>query len=240
MSQIGRSGSVKVVVSAKKVRALEVLGRLSTLYPSVACALHFESVFQLLVATILSAQCTDVRVNKVTPGLFRRLPSVVDFAESTIEVIQHEIRSINFFRNKARHIYAAARMIVDEFGGEVPRTMPEMLRLPGVARKTANVVLSVGYGILDGIVVDTHVRRLATLLGLTREDDPVKIERELLPLIPKSERDHLSLLLIQHGREVCIARRPRCESCVLSTICPSSKSRKPEGKNSSTNRQKVR
>lgn len=232
---------MKVVVSAKKVRALEVLGRLSTLYPSVACALHFESVFQLLVATILSAQCTDVRVNMVTPGLFRKMPSAVDFARSTAEEIQHEIRSINFFRNKARHIHGAAQMIVEEFGGEVPRTMEEMLRLPGVARKTANVVLAVGYGILDGVVVDTHVRRLSTLLGLTHEDDPVKIERELLPLIPKSERDRFSLLLIQHGREVCIARRPKCGLCVLSEICPSSSaSNQVEKSELSTKRQKVR
>ncbi len=198
-----------------------VLERLADEYPDVKCALFFETPFQLLVATILSAQCTDVRVNMVTPGLFAALPDAVAFSKASVASIAVRIKSINFFRNKAKHIRAAARMIMEEFGGEVPRTMEELVRLPGVARKTANVVLGVGYGIQEGVVVDTHVRRLSLRLGLTREEHPVKIEKDLVKIIPREMWETFSLLLIQHGRKVCIARRPLCGDCVLSDICPS-------------------
>lgn len=202
-------------------KVTQVLKRLSLLYPDVRCALFYETPFQLLVATILSAQCTDKRVNMVTPGLFQALPDAEAFSRASVTVIARHIRSINFFRNKARHIHGAAKMIVEEFGSEVPRTMAEILRLPGVARKTANVVLGVSYGILEGVVVDTHVRRLSLLLGLTKEDTPVKIEKDLMASVPRAEWDRFSLLLIQHGRTVCIARRPRCNECVLASLCPS-------------------
>ncbi|MFA7277524.1 MAG: endonuclease III [Candidatus Gracilibacteria bacterium] len=220
----------KAVVTRKSNRKLGggsafvnvVLKRLLKIYPDVHCALHYETVFQLLVATILSAQCTDVRVNMVTPKLFEVLPDARAFAHAKLSVIQGRIKSINFFRNKAKHIQGAAMMILKDFGGEVPRTMEEIMTLPGVARKTANVVLGVGYGILDGVCVDTHVRRLSLLLGLTKHQDPEKIEQDLMKSTPRSEWNRFSLLLIQHGRQVCIARRPQCGSCVLSDICPSS------------------
>ena len=206
---------------AQGANALVVLRRLLKAYPDVECALFFTTPFQLLVATILSAQCTDKRVNMVTPGLFKALPDARAFAGSTVAVIQEHIKSINFFRNKAKHLHAAAVMIMEEFDGDVPRTMPEILRLPGVARKTANVVLGVGYGIMEGVVVDTHVRRLSLRLGITKHKDPLKIEKDLVKVVPKKEWERFSLLLIQHGRQICIARKPLCESCILNNICPS-------------------
>lgn len=207
--------------AARRRQAQTVLARLLKVYPNVKCALHFQTTFQLLVATILSAQCTDIRVNMVTPALFQAFPDARAFARASIQDIQDHIKSINFFRNKAKNIHAAATMIVEEFRGEVPRTMSEMLKLPGVARKTANVVLGVGYGIMEGVVVDTHVRRLSLRLGLTTHHDPKHIEKDLVEEIPQPEWDRFSLLLIQHGRQICIARKPLCESCVLNDICPS-------------------
>lgn len=201
--------------------AVVVLDRLSDVYPNVKCALFFTTPFQLLVATILSAQCTDKRVNMVTPALFAVLPDARAFAATSVAVIQEHIKSINFFRNKAKFLHGAATMIMKEFGGDVPRTMPEILRLPGVARKTANVVLGVGYGVLEGVVVDTHVRRLSLRLGLTKHQNPLNIEKDLVKAVPQPEWDRFSLLLIQHGRQICIARKPLCESCVLNDICPS-------------------
>ncbi len=208
-------------VKKKPASGPVVLDCLAREYPDVKCALFFGTPFQLLVATILSAQCTDVRVNMVTPGLFKALPDARAFSRTSVESIAQRIKSINFFRNKAKHIRAAACMIMEEFGGEVPRTMLELVRLPGVARKTANVVLGVGHGVQEGVVVDTHVRRLSQRLGLTREENPVKIERDLMKIIPRESWETFSLLLITHGRKICVARRPLCESCALNDICPS-------------------
>ncbi len=208
-------------VMKKPARGLVVLERLAQEYPDVTCALFFETPFQLLVATILSAQCTDVRVNKVTPGLFAVLPDAAAFSRASVASIARRISSVNFFRNKAKHIALAARMIMEEFGGEVPRTMEQLVRLPGVARKTANVVLGVGFGVQEGVVVDTHVRRLSQRLGLTRENDPVKIERDLVKIVPQKMWETFSLLLISHGRKICVARKPLCEHCVLRSVCPS-------------------
>lgn len=217
----GRPQAYARVVNEKPAAAAVVLKRLLKVYPNVRCALFFETTFQLLVATILSAQCTDKRVNMVTPALFKALPDARAFMESSVSVIQEHIKSINFFRNKAKNLHAAATMIMKEFGGEVPRTMADMLRLPGVARKTANVVLGVGYGVSEGVVVDTHVRRLSLRLGLTKHHNPLHIEKDLTNIIPQAEWDRFSLLLIQHGRQICVARKPLCESCILNDICPS-------------------
>ena len=186
-------------------------------------ALNFSSPFELLVATILSAQTTDVQVNKVTPGLFRKYKSIEDFAKARPEQIARDISSVNFFNNKAKNIRNAASMILEHFGGAVPRTMDALITLPGVARKTANIVLSAAFGINEGIAVDTHVKRLSALLKLTQHTDPVKIEQDLLAVTPKKEWANLSHLLIYHGRAVCQARRPDHASCVLADICPSRK-----------------
>ena len=185
-------------------------------------ALNFSTPFELLVATVLSAQTTDVQVNKVTPGLFRKYRGIEAFAKAKPEQIARDINSVNFFNNKARSIHKAAVMLLEQFGGTVPRTMEELVTLPGVARKTANIVLSSAFGINDGIAVDTHVKRLAALLGLTKHTDPVKIEQDLMALVPKKEWGNFSHLLIYHGRAVCQARRPNHAACVLADICPSS------------------
>lgn len=185
--------------------------------------LRFSSPLELLVATILSAQTTDVQVNKVTEGLFKKYGSVRDFAGATPEKLAKDIRSVNFFNNKAKNIQKAASVIMKRFGGEVPQTMEELVTLPGVARKTANIVLSSAFGINEGIAVDTHVKRLAYRLGLTKHEDPVKIEQDLVRLTPQKEWGNLSHLLIFHGRKVCQARKPDHASCVLFDICPSRK-----------------
>jgi endonuclease-3 len=190
-------------------------------YPQIRTALTFRDPLQLLVATILSAQCTDERVNMVTAVLFKKYHSVEDYANADVRVFEQEIRSTGFYRNKAKNIIGAATMIVQEFGGRVPDTMEDLIRLPGVARKTANIVLSNAYGKIDGIAVDTHVKRLSNLLGLTKYTDPVKIERDLMRITPKKDWSNLSHLLIFHGRSVCIARKPRHDLCVLNFICPS-------------------
>lgn len=184
-------------------------------------ALRFSSPFELLVATILSAQTTDVLVNKVTEDLFKKYPTVKDFADTVPEKLAKDIRSVNFFNNKAKSINKAAKMLLEKFGGNVPRTMDELITLPGVARKTANIVLSSAFGINEGIAVDTHVKRLANRLGLTKDEDPVKIENDLMPITPKKEWGNLSHLLIFHGRQICQAKKPNHQDCVLYEICPS-------------------
>jgi endonuclease-3 len=197
----------------------EVLRRLGDLYPGATCALTHEGPWQLLVATILSAQCTDKRVNEVTPGLFRKYPTPRDFAAVRPEVLAQDIRSTGFFNNKAKSIVGAARRVVADFGGEVPRTMEEMLTIPGAARKTANVVLGTAYGIASGIVVDTHVQRLSARFDLSKNTDPVKIERDLIKIIPRERWILFSHQLILHGRALCQARNPKCGECGLSALC---------------------
>jgi endonuclease III len=203
-------------------RAPEILTRLQAAYPDAACSLDYRSAFELLCATILSAQCTDVRVNLVTPELFDRYPTPAALARARPADLEAIIRPTGFFRNKAKSLIGMAEALVASHGGEVPRTMDELRGLPGVGRKTANVILGNAYGINEGITVDTHVTRVSGRLGLTRHDDPAKIEQDLMPLFPRDHWALVSHLLIFHGRQVCIARRPRCEDCVVSDICPSS------------------
>jgi endonuclease-3 len=194
---------------------------LRTLYPDAECALHHGNAFELLCATILSAQCTDARVNLVTPTLFARYPTAFELAQARPVDVEEIIKSTGFFRNKTRSLIGMAQALVAEHGGEVPRTMAELRKLPGVGRKTANVILGNAYGVNEGVTVDTHVARLSGLLGLTRETDPEKIEQELMRQFPQEDWALLSHLLIFHGRQVCIARRPRCGECVLAQLCPS-------------------
>src|SRR5262245_24185525 len=202
-------------------RAPALVARLHASHPDAHCALLHRNAFELLIATILSAQCTDVRVNLVTPALFARFPSPKDFADAKPGEIESAIRSTGFYNSKARSIRGACRVIVEKHGGEVPRTMEALLELPGVARKTANVVLGTGFGIASGFVVDTHVHRLARRLGLTRESAPEKIELDLQRLFPRDEWVFLGHALIFHGRRVCIARAPACDRCALADLCPS-------------------
>jgi endonuclease III len=202
-------------------RIAEILRRLGAAYPNAECALHHRNAWELLVATILSAQCTDARVNMVTPELFRKFPTPKAMAEASLPAIEEEIRSTGFYHNKAKSISGAAKKIVGEFGGKVPRTMAELLTVPGAARKTANVVLGVAYKVAEGVVVDTHVLRLSNRLGLTNETDPKKVERDLMEIIPKDHWIQFSHELIHHGRQVCIARKPRCAECTLETLCHS-------------------
>jgi endonuclease-3 len=208
---------------AQRERADQVYGLLQEEYPAAECELDFENPFQLAVATILSAQTTDERVNMVTPELFRRWPDAKRLAGAGEEDVQNVIRTTGFFRNKARNIIGFARAVVAEHGGDVPRSMAELSALPGVGRKTANVILGNAFGVDEGVVVDTHVRRLSQRLGFTKEEDPVKIETELMRIFPQERWTMLSHLLIWHGRRVCDARRPRCEACVVSHLCPSSR-----------------
>lgn len=201
-------------------RAPVVLERLTPEYPDPQCALVHDNTFQLLVATILSAQSTDEIVNKVTPALFVRYPTAADLADANPDELETRIHSTGFFRSKARSLLGMAAAVEERFGGEVPRALEDLVTLPGVGRKTGNVVRSVGYD-LPGLPVDTHVGRLARRLRLTSETDPVKVELDLNRLIPEEERGRFSLRLIEHGRRVCLARRPRCDVCVLADICPS-------------------
>ncbi|MGB4593704.1 MAG: endonuclease III [Coriobacteriia bacterium] len=205
----------------KAERAAEVLRRLTDAYPTAHIMLGFDSPFQLLVAVILSAQTTDVSVNKVTPELFSAYPTPEALAAADPADVERIVHATGFFRNKTKNIQAAARMIVSDFGGNVPGTMEGLTRLPGVARKTANIVLYNAFGVLDGIAVDTHVGRLAVRLGFSSESDPVKVERDLMKLFPRSEWGALTYKLIDHGRAVCDAKRPICGACSLSDICPS-------------------
>jgi endonuclease-3 len=200
-------------------KAKEVVSRLKEEYPDVKIALKFENPFQLLVATILSAQCTDERVNMVTPEVFKRFPTPQKLADASLEEIEELIKSTGFYKQKARYLKEAAQIIVEKHGGVVPKTMEELLELPGVARKTANIVLANGYGIVEGIPVDTHVKRLSLRLGLVKSKTPQKIEQELMELLPKEEWFIFPLLLQAHGRRVCLARKPRCEKCVLKDLC---------------------
>jgi endonuclease-3 len=203
----------------RKARVSEILRLLDVMYPEATCALHHHNPWELLVATILSAQCTDKRVNEVTPGLFRKYPSIRDFAAVKPEVLAEDIRSTGFFNNKAKSIVGAAQRILSHFGGKVPQTMEEMLTVPGAARKTANVVLGTAYGIASGVVVDTHVQRVSRRLDLTRNNDPVKIERDLIAIIPKERWVLFSHQLIHHGRALCQARKPLCSKCLLNPVC---------------------
>jgi endonuclease III len=202
-------------------RILEIIRSLRRTFPGSRTALEFETPLQILVATILSAQCTDERVNKVTPGLFVKYPSAAAFASADRGELENEIRSTGFFRNKAKSIIGATGRIVGEFGGRVPDTMAGLVSLPGVARKTANIVLSAAYGKAEGIAVDTHVRRLAGRLGLSRETDPEKIERDLLKIVPRTAWLDFNSLLVDHGRKTCRARKPNCPECPIRRLCPS-------------------
>lgn len=207
--------------SPKKKRAVEILTRLKRLYPDATCSLDYETPVQLLVATILSAQCTDERVNKVTPALFARFPDARSMATADIIEIEELVRSTGFYHNKAKNIQGACRKIVEEFNGEVPQQMAELLTLPGVARKTANVVSAHAFGNIQGVTVDTHVKRLTNLLGLTTHSDPIKIEQDLMKLIPKADWENFSIMTIFHGRAICNARKPKCPDCELAELCPS-------------------
>ena len=207
--------------SAKKQRSLEILVRLKRLYPDAPCTLNYETPVQLLVATMLSAQCTDERVNQVTPSLFSRFPDAQALANADIEQLENLIRSTGFYRSKAKNIQAACQILVKAYGGQVPPSMPQLLQLPGVARKTANVVLAHAYGINAGVTVDTHVTRLSYRLGLTEQTNPIQIERDLIKLLPSEEWENFSIRLVYHGRAVCKARNPACNACLLADLCPS-------------------
>jgi endonuclease III len=202
-------------------RTPEVIRRLKKEYPELKTVLNFKNPFELLVATILSAQTTDTLVNRVTENLFKKYKSVKDYADASLEIFQKDLSSINFYKTKAKNIQGSAKMVVERFNSKVPKQMEELTSLPGVARKTANIILSNAYGINEGIAVDTHVRRLAYRLGLTKNEDPVKIEKDLMLLTPKQEWGNLSHLLIFHGRKVCQAKKPKHQECILYDICPS-------------------
>jgi len=209
-------------VKSAQTRIKPVIRKLKKQYPQAMCSLTHRDPLQLLVATILSAQCTDERVNIVTETLFREYKTAEDFANANPEVLEEQIRSTGFYRNKTKSIIGMAQELVATHNGKVPDNMGALVKLPGVGRKTANVVLGNAFGIDEGIVVDTHVKRISNLLGLTRQNDPVKIEQDLIALVPKSEWTLWPHLLIHHGRAVCQARKPQCEICILSDLCPSS------------------
>jgi endonuclease-3 len=200
-------------------RVTSILKTLDEMYPNVTCALIHRTPWELLVATILSAQCTDVRVNLVTPRLFAKYPTPRDFAAARQEVLANDIRSTGFFNNKAKSVIGAAKKIVNEFGGKVPQTLEELITVPGAARKTANVVLGTAYNIASGIVVDTHVQRISRRLDLTRQTDPVKVEQDLIKIIPRDHWILFSHQIIHHGRALCIARKPKCADCKLNPVC---------------------
>jgi len=209
--------------AARATRAERILAGLKRAYPDAHCALEHADAWQLLVATILSAQCTDVRVNMVTPALFQAYPDPAAMARARQSDVETIIKSTGFFRNKAKNLIAMAQALVAQHGGQVPRTMAELHALPGVGRKTANVVLGNAYGVTEGITVDTHVARISRLLRLTRHEDPVKIEQDLMELVPRKDWTLVSHLLISHGRTICIARRPRCGECTVAPLCPSAR-----------------
>jgi len=209
-------------LAERRARTRKIITRLERAYPDATCALHHTSALELVVATILSAQCTDARVNMVTPALFAKYRTSRDYAAADPRVLEREIQSTGFFRNKTKSIIGMAQALVERHGGEVPDTMDALTALPGVGRKTANVILGTWFKKNEGVVVDTHVQRLSRLLKLTRHDDPVRIERDLMELLPRDKWTWWSHTLIQHGRQVCIARRPKCEACVLNRLCPSS------------------
>jgi endonuclease III len=210
-------------VGARKARAGEILERLRREYPGATTALHHRDAYELLVATILSAQCTDERVNQVTPALFQRYPTAADLADARTPDVEAMIRSTGFFRNKTKSLLGMANAVVDRFDGNIPDTMDELVGLPGVGRKTANVVLGNAFGKDEGVVVDTHVSRLSQRMGFTRQKDPVKIETDLMKLFERKDWTELSHVLILHGRAVCRAPTPKCERCVVTDLCPSSR-----------------
>jgi len=209
------------MATKKQERANDIVVRLKQMYPKAKCSLDFTNAFELLIATMLSAQSTDVRVNIVTKSLFRKYPSPQSFASANQVEMERDVKQTGFFRNKAKAVIAASKAIVEKHNGEVPRTMDELTALPGVGRKTANVVLSNAYKIAVGIVVDTHVTRVSARLGLTASDDAVKIEQDLMKLIPQKEWTNFSHRIIAHGRTICIARKPKCAQCGLNELCPS-------------------
>jgi endonuclease-3 len=220
MSVSARSAIVKPKTKAERAaRVRVILEKLDEMYPDATCALHHRNPWELLVATILSAQCTDKRVNEVTPGLFEKYPTPQDFAAARQETLANDIRSTGFFNNKARSVIGAAKKIVNEFGGKVPQTLEELITVPGAARKTANVVLGTAYSISSGVVVDTHVHRVSRRLDLTKNDDPVKIELDLMKIIPPDRWILFSHQIIHHGRALCIARKPKCADCKLNPVC---------------------
>jgi len=196
-----------------------ILQILNETYPNATCALTHRNAWELLVATILSAQCTDKRVNEVTPELFRKYPTIADFAHASPAELEKEIRSTGFFRNKTKSLIGAARTVLNDFGGEVPRTIEELTRVPGAARKTANVVLGTAFGIASGVVVDTHVQRVSQRLDLTKETEPGKIEKDLMKTIPQDRWILFSHQIIHHGRQLCVARKPKCPICPLDSLC---------------------
>jgi endonuclease-3 len=200
-------------------RIAKLLRRLEAAYPNAECALLHRNAWELLVATILSAQCTDARVNLVTPELFRKFPTPKAMAQASLPALEAEIRSTGFYHNKAKSISGAAKQLVERFGGKAPKTMAELLTLPGVARKTGNVVLGVAFGLAEGVVVDTHVLRLSNRLGLTQSNDPKQVERDLMQIIPRDHWIQFSHELIHHGRKTCVARKPRCIECAVETLC---------------------
>jgi endonuclease-3 len=214
------SASSAVPSQSERERAREIMAILRETYPGARCSLDFSTPLELLVATILSAQCTDERVNQVTQRLFQKYRTAEDYATAELEELEQDIKQTGFYRNKARHIREAAALLVERFGGEVPRRMEDLIALPGVARKTANVVLGNAYGIVEGVVVDTHVGRVARRLGLTASEDPVKVEQDLMALLPREDWLDLSHLLIYHGRAICQARKPLCAECPLLRLCP--------------------
>jgi len=204
-----------------RVRVLKIIELLEKEYPKAKTALHYTNPLEILVATILSAQCTDKRVNIVTKSLFKKYKTAEDYANTDLGELEEDVRSTGFYRNKAKNIKRSSRMLVEKYDSQVPRTMNELLELPGVARKTANIVLSNAYGVIEGIAVDTHVRRLSKRLGLTENKNPNKIEADLMLIVPKSHWKRITDLLIFHGRNVCMARKPKCSLCVLNKVCPS-------------------
>lgn len=210
-------------MKSTKDRIEKIIRVLRRNYPASHTALHFETPLQILVATILAAQCTDERVNQVTPALFKKYPTAADFARAKREELEEMIRSTGFYRNKAKSIIEASKKMVEDFGGEVPDTMEKLLTLPGVARKTANIVLSSAFKKAEGIAVDTHVRRLSERLGLSKQKDPEKIEQDLLKIVPKKDWLDFNYMLVDHGRKICQARKPLCSRCDLKLLCPSAK-----------------
>jgi endonuclease-3 len=206
--------------SEDKRRAASIARRLAKEYADAVCSLDFHSPLELLIATILSAQCTDVRVNQVTPGLFKKHPTAADYAHAKLSELEKDIQSTGFFRNKAKNIQGCCQKLCEDFGGQVPKTMEDLVELPGVGRKTANVVLGTAYGIAIGVVVDTHVGRISRRLGLTKEKDAEKVERDLMDQFAPKEWIALSHRMIQHGRRYCMARNPQCDACLLRSLCP--------------------
>ncbi|MGC4052056.1 MAG: endonuclease III [Paludibaculum sp.] len=215
MSKVSRPRTA----AERKERLFRILDALSQRYPNVTCALNHADAWQLLVATILSAQCTDARVNMVTPELFRKFPTMQDLAVADVREVSEVIRSTGFFNNKAKSIIGAARTLIQDFGGEIPRTIDQLLTVPGAARKTSNVVLGTAFGIPSGVVVDTHVGRIALRLDLTKETNPVKVEQDLMKILPRDRWILFSHQVIHFGREICVARKPRCGECPLEGLC---------------------